>query len=254
MTITTVITTIYPVRILIILLALLNLWIPKTNSYEQNTVFQNIKTLQVDRSNFGEDNQLGAGGTSLLKLYIENSFFDQQVESTNYSSNPDYSILGFGFGDTELSVEISLVEESSYTPGIITEISTLVPVDFDNQGAVLQFQELEHVLGLQKDLPFMSFKSSVGQIVLYDQLSDEGFDHYFAYELEVEFQPRIEGLRYGLELSGDIFSTVDEYVKTWVGCKPLDGVSIEIGLELTMRANEMAPEAMQISLKWLSKI
>ena len=227
---------------------------PGTFASEQNTVFQNIKTLQYNRSDFGEDNQFATASTSWSHVYKVNGFLDQEVESTNYRSNPEYSISSFGFGDTELSSEIGLVEESTYAPSIVTELTTLVPVDFDNQGALLQFQELEHVLGLEKDLDFMSFKTTVGQIALYDQISDEGFDHYFGYAFEAEFQPWIEGFVYGFELSGDILSNQDDNLETWVGFEPLPDIPIVMGFNMIATANEMTPEAIQISLKWPSKL
>lgn len=254
MTITMINTKINPWLTFVLFLILFNLWVPETHAFEQDTVFQNIKTLQDEQNNLGEINQSVTDSTSWSHVYKVNGFFDQEVEDANYRSNPEYSISGFGFGDTEFSAEINLVEEGIYRPAIVTELTTLVPVDFDNQGAVLQFQEIEHVFGLKKDLDFMSFKTTVGQIGLYDQISDEGFDHYFGYAFEAEFQPWIEGIVYGLELSGDILSNQDENLETWVGFKPLPDIPIEMGLKMIATANDMTPEAIQISLKWPSNI
>lgn len=247
-------TKINPGLIIVTFIVLFNLWMPETYASERNTVFQNIKTLQYDRSIFGENNQFGNGSTSWSHAYKVNGFFDQEVESTYYRSNREHSISGFGFGDTELSAEFALVEESIYTPRIVTEITALVPVDFNNQGAVLKFQELEHMVGLKKEFNYIALKSKVGQITHYDQISGEGFAHYFGYALEAEFQSWIEGISYGLELSGDILSDQDENMETWVGFEPLRDIPIEMGLEMIVTANEMTPEAIQISLKWPSKM
>lgn len=254
MTIKMVDTKINPWLTLVLFLIIFNVWVPGIYASEQNTVFQNIKNLEYDRSKFGEETQHGSGSTSWSHVYKVNGFLDQEVELTNSRANPEYSILDFGFGDTELSSEIGLVEESIYRPAIVTELTTLVPVDFDNQGALLQFQELEHVLGLKKDLDFMSFKTTVGQTALYDQISDEGFDHYFGYALEAEFQPWLEGFVCGFELSGDILSNQDENIETWVGFEPFPEIPIEMGFNMIATANEMTPEAIQISLKWPSNI
>lgn len=178
--------------------------------------------------------------------YNLNGLIETEIDSPFHYVNP-----GFGFGDTELSGSLSIINESGLLPDMLFESTALIPVEYSNQEAVSQIYELEHLLGLEKQLSFMSIQTNIGYITTYDQISDQGFDHSLIYGLEIEFPLFLEKIICGTDIKGDFAGPNNEYpvfIKTSLVYELNDRIAIDGGFEFDLNDPEIASMIISFAL------